>query len=231
MTARTATSTIDLEDEVVPETIPMSYDEYLAWYDKEAGRRGEWVDGKVIVFMPATFRHESLVGFLTTLLRLIVSRRRLGVVVGSSYEVRTRDGAAREPDLMVVLNDHMGRVTDRRLEGPPDLVIEVISRDSVTRDRRVKFAEYEAAGIREYWLFDPRDGRQSVEAFSLGSNGRYEPIGPQEDGTLRSHVVPGFWFDPDWLTASEEPDVSDLAMRMAGITGDMPATIDRAPTP
>jgi len=59
MSARTATPTIDIEDELVPETIPMPYEAYLDWYDKEAGRRGEWVDGEVIVFMPTTFRHED----------------------------------------------------------------------------------------------------------------------------------------------------------------------------
>lgn len=218
MASTAASQTTLLDDEVTVETIPMSYDEYVAWYDKDAGRRGEWVDGEVIVFMPATFRHENLVAFLLTLLTFIVSRKRLGVVVGSSYEVRTREGAAREPDVKVVLNEHRDRITDRRLEGAPDLAVEVISRDSVTRDRRVKYAEYEAAGVTEYWVFDPREGRGTVDVFGLGPDGRYRPVERHEDGTFRSSVVPGFWFDPAWLTSEDEPDVSELAMRMAGIT-------------
>lgn len=218
MSARTATPPIDIEDELVPETIPMPYEAYLDWYDKEAGRRGEWVDGEVIVFMPATFRHEDLVGFLLTILRFIVARKRLGVAIGSSYEVQTREGAAREPDLMVVLNEHRGRISNRRLNGPPDLAIEVISRDSVTRDRRVKLDEYEAAGVPEYWVFDPREGHGTVELFTLGRDGKYRSRSGHEDGTLHSTVVPGFWFDPTWLTAEEMPDESELAMRMAGIS-------------
>ena len=215
--ASTATAPTLIEDEVTVETIPMSYEAYLDWYDKETGRRGEWVDGEVIVFMPTTFRHEDLVGFLLTILRFIMAHRRLGVAVGSSYEVRTRDGAAREPDVTVVLNEHRGRITNRRLNGPPDLAIEVISRDSVTRDRKVKFAEYEAAGVAEYWVFDPRDGRGTVQVFTLGLDGSYQSSRPHDDGMLHSTVVPGFWFDPTWLTAEEMPDESELAMRMAGI--------------
>ena len=217
MTTRTTTPTVDLEDEVIAETIPMSYEAYLDWYDKEAGRRGEWVDGEVIVFMSATFRHENLVVFLAALLKFIVSRKRLGVVIGSGYEVRTREGAAREPDLKVILNEQRGSITDRRFTGGPDLVVEVISRDSVSRDRKVKYAEYEAAGVTEYWIFDPREGRGTVDVFVLDADGRYRPVERHGDGTLRSSVVPGFWFDPAWLTAEEEPDVSELAMRMAGI--------------
>ena len=218
----TANATLieDMGDEWIVPTIAMSYEEYLGWYDKEAGRRGEWVDGEVIVFMPTTFRHEDLVGFLLTILRFILARHRLGVAIGSSYEVRTREGSAREPDVVVVLNKNRGRISNRRLDGPPDLAVEVISRDSVTRDRKVKFDEYEAAGIPEYWVFDPREGHGTVELFTLGRDGKYQQRGRYEDGTLHSTVVPGFWFDPDWLTAEEMPDESELAMRMAGITFD-----------
>lgn len=217
--ASTATAASMLtEDEVTVETIPMTYEEYLDWWDKDVGRRGEWVDGEVIVFMPTTFRHEDLVGFLLTILRFILARHRLGVAIGSSYEVRTREGAAREPDIVVVLNEHRGRITNRRLDGPPDVAVEVISRDSVTRDRKVKFDEYEAAGVSEYWVFDPREGHGTVELFTLGGDGKYQSRGQHEDGTLHSTVVPGFWFDPAWLSAEEKPDESELAMRMAGIT-------------
>lgn len=198
------------------ERLRMTYDEYRDWYDKEAGRRGEWVDGEVIVFMPATFKHERIMLFLSVLLGFVVSARRIGVVVGSSYELRTREGSAREPDLQVILNEHLDRITERRLVGAADLVVEIVSPDSVTRDRRDKLAEYAAAEIPEYWVIDPREGKESVEIFLLDDEGRYVAAPPDANGRCWSKIVPGVWLEQAWLEAEELPDVSTLALEMAG---------------
>lgn len=205
------------------EALKMTYDEYLAWYDREAGRRGEWIDGEVIRFLATGYRHERLLTFLLTMLNIVVRRRKLGVVLGSGYELRTREGSAREPDLQVILNEHMDRVTDRRLVGASDLVVEVISPDSVTRDRRDKLAEYAAAGIPEYWVLDPREGRTSFELFTLGEDGYYLTVQPDAEGRSRSLVLPGVWFDAAWLTADELPDEVELGLVMAEIASDAPA--------
>lgn len=200
------------------ESLRMSYDEFLSWYDREAGRRGEWVDGEVIRFLATSERHERLLTFLITMLNIVLRRRRLGVIYGSGYELQTRDRSAREPDLMVVFNEHLDRVTPRRLVGAADLVVEVISPDSVTRDRRDKLAEYAAAGIPEYWVVDPREGREAFELFALGVDGYYVPVQPDGDGRTRSSVLPGVWFRSAWLTAEELPDEVELGLTMADLT-------------
>ena len=74
-------------------------------------------------------------------------RRRRGYVLGSGNELRPREGSAREPDLQVILTGTMGRVTERRPVGASDLVVEVISPNSVTRDRRDTLTEYAMAGL------------------------------------------------------------------------------------
>ena len=204
----------ELDDVPMPERLRMTYDEYVGWYDKEAGRRGEWVDGEVIVFMSTTFLHDEIVMFLGTLLNAILRRRRAGVVVGTTYELRTREGTAREPDLMVILTEHRDRITNQRLVGAADLVVEVISADSVSRDREVKFDEYEAVGIPEYWIVDPRRGSEAIDLFVLDERGEYVAAHPDADGRLHSTVVPGVWIDPAWLLADELPDPVDLVLRM-----------------
>ena len=130
-TITTAQATL-ADDEVIVETIPMSYDEYLDWYDKEAGRRGEWVDGEVIPFMSTSTRHAELVGFLIHLVRSYFETRPIGRVFPQEVELRTREGSAREPDLQVVLKEHADRIEEMRVRGAADIVVEIISRDSVT---------------------------------------------------------------------------------------------------
>lgn len=80
------------------------------------------------------------------------------------------------PDLFFVAAANLGRLTVDRLNGPADLVAEIVSKDSVTRDYREKFLEYQEAGIPEYWVIESRSGRQEAAFFALGGNGMYEPL-------------------------------------------------------
>ncbi len=59
------------------------------------------------------------------------------------------EGSAREPDLLFAAEAHRARITPRRIQGPADLVVEVISPESAARDRSEKFDEYQQAGVRE----------------------------------------------------------------------------------
>ncbi len=91
MASRTVTAPIDIEDEVVLDTTPMSYEEYQAWYDE--GRRGEWVDGEVIPFMAPSERHGRIHSILFGLLVAYLDLRRLG----RDTPRRSSCGAGRAP--------------------------------------------------------------------------------------------------------------------------------------
>jgi Uma2 family endonuclease len=68
------------------------------------------------------------------------------------------------------------------LRGAPDLVVEVLSPSTARADRLVKFGAYERAGVREYWLADPRT--RSVEVYSLSQDGTYEMRGQYTSGEV-----------------------------------------------
>ncbi len=216
MAATSLTPTLGSDDEVIVETIPMSYDEYLDCYDKEAGRRGEWVDGEVIPFRSTSTRHGQLVRFLIHLFASYLESRPIGEVFPPEIELRTREGAAREPDLQVVQNQHADRIEEMRVRGAADIVVEIFSPDSVTRDRRDKLAEYAAAGVPEYWIVDPRAGRERIDLFVLTEDRRYESAEPTADARLTSRVLPGLWLEAAWLTAASLPPAGRLGTEMAG---------------
>ena len=210
----------DFEDEVTVDPIPMSYESYLTWAegDEHRRRRGEWVDGEVIPFMPTADRHDRIIMFLGHVIANYLDFRGPGRVFGQEFELRSRPGSAREPDMFVVLKRHLHRLEEMRFVGAADVVVEVISRDSVTRDRIVKYAEYQATGIPEYWLIDPREGRERIDLFRLGDDGRYRAVEPAADGCLHSTVLPGVWLDPSWLVEDELPGLVATGMAMAGVT-------------
>ena len=182
----------------------MSYEEWLAW-DGESSQ-SEWVDGEAMVFMPPTILHGRMVLFLGTLLSHFARFFALGEVLVAPVEVRLSRRASREPDVVFVAREHLSHITDKRIEGPADLVVEIVSDDSVTRDRVVKLGEYEQAGIPEYWLLDPRPGRQRADFYQLTAEGAYGPVMPDEDGRYHSAVLPGFWLRPTWFWQDPLPD-------------------------
>jgi Uma2 family endonuclease len=193
--------------------LKMSYEEYLAWEGE--GRHGEWVDGEVIVFMPKP-PHQRLVRFLGSLVSAFVELLRLGEVLTAPCEMRIRvGGPSREPDILFVETEHLDRITGDRVEGPADLVVEIISPDSVRRDRFEKKNEYEAAGIPEYWVVDSRPGKRRTEFHQLGPNGKYVAAPVGRDGRYHAAVLPGFWLDTAWLWQDPLPAPSLLIQLIA----------------
>jgi len=196
-----------LDDRLVPSdsheyvaTAEMTWDEWLGW-EYEHGLT-EWVDGVAYVYMSNSALHQRIVTFLVTLLNIFSERAGSGVVQCAPYALKARGGrggrSGREPDVMYISNAKVVSQQERFMAGPPDIVVEVVSDDSVRRDQNVKLLEYQELGASEYWLVDSRPGEQSADFFVLDAHGRYQPA-PVEDGVFRSTVLDGFWLKIDWL--------------------------------
>ncbi len=194
----------------------MTYEEFLDWTDEDM--LAEWVDGKVILTSPASRKHQRLLSFLDRFVGLFVESRELGEVLVSPFQMKLPN-SGREPDVLFVAQKHLHRLQDTFLEGPADLVVEIISPESSARDRGDKYYEYEAGGVPEYWLLDPLTER--AEFYQLDANGHYQLVRPQ-DGVYRSAVVPGFWLREEWLW--QEPLPSPLRV-LAEITGIDPSLV------
>jgi Uma2 family endonuclease len=197
------------------EQLYMSHEAFLEW---AGDRHAEWVDGAVIVFMPAREYHQNALGFLHFLLLLFARLFGVGRVLVAPFEMKLRHGRSyREPDILFIAQENLERLSEERLDGPADLVVEIVSDDSVRRDREDKFKEYEAAGIREYWIVDPRPDKQRADFFWLNENGRYELFATEEDERVESRLLAGFWLRPDWLWQAGELDPLTAFAEMAGL--------------
>lgn len=188
-----------------PTKTKLSYEEFLQRYDEDA--HAEWVDGEVILLSPASNRHQDLSDFLTAILRAYGEAKQLGVVRSAPFQMRI-GLSGREPDILFVAKGHLERLKENYLDGPADLVIEIISPESRLRDRGEKLGEYELAGVREYWLIDPDEKR--ADFYILGDDGRYDRRRAGADGRYRSEVLAGFELDTNWLWRSPLPPVLDV---------------------
>jgi Uma2 family endonuclease len=190
----------------VPPPPPVSWDEFLAWANEDS--HAEWVDGEIIEMPPSNTDDLDTSMFLSTFLLLYVQRRGLGRIFHSGALVRlAQKPSGREPDLVFVKREHVERIKPMFVDGPADLVVEIVSPDSVTRDYRDKLAEYEAAGIPEYWIVDPR--RKEARFYQLGEDGAYRLVPVDADGIYTSKVVTGFKLRVAWLWQRPFPTIDE----------------------
>lgn len=173
----------------------MSFEEFLEWADEDT--RAEWVDGEVIFMSPLSTEHQEIGRFLLRALSEWVELHGLGDIryEGFLMKLETRP-SGREPDILFVANENRERLKNTYLDGPADLVVEIVSPESVERDRVDKFHEYQAGGVREYWLIDPQQRR--AEWYQRGEDGLYR-LAATEDGVYHSRVLPGLWLREAWL--------------------------------
>lgn len=172
----------------------MSYEEFLEWADEAI--LTEWVDGEVLIANPESARQQVIREFLHNVLRIFVGVHKLGIVRMSRFQMKLpRSG--REPDLLFVSTDHLDRLKAAYLDGPADMVVEIASQESISRDRGEKFLEYEQAGISEYWLIDPI--REWTECYVLNEAGCYEALISGRQGVFCSQALRGFWLKLEWL--------------------------------
>ncbi|HEY7034653.1 MAG TPA: Uma2 family endonuclease [Thermomicrobiales bacterium] len=196
-------------------TYPMSLEEYRNLGDIE-GLQVEWVDGEAIVFMSVLKRHALMTAFLVRLFGGFVDLFDLGDIFSEQFGmlVPTRP-SVRLPDMFIVLKEHRDRVEREWFVGGADFVAEVGSEDSLTRDRRDKYLEFQAAGSREYLWVEGREGHTGFDFFRLDHAGSYQPVQPDEQGRYHSEVLPGFWFDPAWLEQDPLPNPLHLLKLIA----------------
>jgi Uma2 family endonuclease len=151
--------------------------------------RAEFINGEVTVQMTVRNSHLTTVRNLVRLLDLYTETRRLGVVLQEQALTGfTRNDYAPDICFWGTAKSTLFQ-PDTTVFPVPDFIAEVLSRSTASRDRGVKFEDYAAHGVGEYWIIDP-DAR-TIEQYLLRQD-RYELAGRFTDGVIRSAVIPGF---------------------------------------
>jgi len=198
---------------VLRSSCKMTYEEFLDWADEDT--LAEWVDGEIVMTSPESNLHQDISGFLETILRSFVHANQLGIVRSAPFQMKLEHG--REPDLLFLARKHLSRLKETYLDGSADLVVEIMSPESVGRDRGEKFYEYSQGGVPEYWLIDPQ---MQWGEFYQWRETRYHLVFEGREGRYEALMLPGFWLKVEWLW--QEPLPSPIAI-LAEIVGMEPA--------
>jgi Uma2 family endonuclease len=155
-----------------------TYGDYLTWGNDY---RCELIDGEVYDITPAPSRfHQELAMELSGLLWSFFKDHPCRVFP-APFDVRlpapgesddTTDTVV-QPDIVVVCDEK--KLDDRGCRGAPDLAVEIVSPESVTRDMKDKLALYEKRGVREYWIVQP-DAKIVMVFYAVKKNTYGKPM-------------------------------------------------------
>lgn len=177
------------------ETPRYNYGDYLLWQGDD---RWELIDGEAYLMSPAPgLRHQRVVGELYFQIAAFLKGRECEVFV-APVDVRLPKAAESDaeietvvqPDLVVVCDP--GKLDEAGVRGAPDLVVEVLSPSTTSRDEVVKRELYDRHGVREYWIVDP--AKKQIRLFTRRSGG-FGPAIEWRADARPSSVLPGFELD------------------------------------
>jgi Uma2 family endonuclease len=183
----------------------VSFETYMRYF---AADFAEWVDGVVIKMSPVTEEHDAIDGFLYRLLTQYLDETGEALIRRQPFVMKVSPTSpAREPDLQIVLQERASIIQRTMVTGPADIVIEIVSPESIERDTEENNREYQTGGVREYWLIDPI--RHEAKFFSL-REGIYQQI-DLPDGMFRSIVLPRFRLNTALLWQNPLPTGRQIA--------------------
>ena len=160
-------------------------------------RRYELHDGELVIMWSPNTQHQRLVRKIGRPLDDFAESEGLGEVFFSPYDVVFTNTDVVQPDLIFVSTDRAHIVTPDDIKGAPDLVVEILSPSTASRDRTFKRALYERHGVTEYWMVDPL--AKTVMVLLLGEDGYQTVAIYGEDQTLTSPTLTGFTLDLDGI--------------------------------
>jgi len=181
--------------------VRLTYDDFLLF--PEDGKRHELIDGVHYVTASPALGHQELVGRLYLAIgNFLVGRRHLGRVFLSPADVVLSYHDVVVPDLLFVAGDQQDILTEANVQGPPALVVEILSPSTRRRDEGIKRKLFGEKGIREYWIVDPKGLRVTV--FRRSDNGQFPRLMEVSAGQgwqLETPLLPDFALSIDELFA------------------------------
>lgn len=167
-----------------PKAASYTYDDYLTWPD---GKRYELIDGVPYMLAAPSSSHQEIVANLIAEL-VFYLKGKTCKAFPAPFDVRLNADAADDtvvqPDISVICDPD--KLDERGVKGAPDMIVEIISPSTAQRDQVVKFNQYLAAGVREYWIISPE--ARSTQVYLL-ENGKYIAQVYDDTATVSVHIL------------------------------------------
>jgi Uma2 family endonuclease len=171
--------------------------EFYAWLREDI--KAEFINGQIIMHSPVKERHWTTVGNTYRLLSSFALKHALGRVASEKALIALKRNDY-EPDVCFWKKEKANQFAAGQMKFPaPDLAIEVLSKGTDQRDRGVKFTDYAANGIAEYWIVNP--GKQTIEQYIM-------------DPDMEAYTLAGTFSGQDELVSQQVINFRILALAL-----------------
>ena len=148
----------------------------------------------LVIHSPASYTHESIFRFLITFIDQFGLQHNIGRAIGSRYPIKLEEDWAPEPDILFIRDEKKKNLKKNYLEGPADLIIEILSPSTRNDDLKLKLPKYINSGVPEVWIVDPDTKKVTVHT----KKGRTENYNTKKP-LITSYVLVGLKIQIDWL--------------------------------
>jgi len=171
--------------------VKFTYSDLLSAPDD--GNRYEIFEGELIVSPSPSEKHQNALSNLFGKLYTFLQEHKIGKIYTAPFDVYFDEETVVEPDILLVSKERNTIIEEQRINGAPDLIVEIISPKTEDRDRGFKFRRYEKEGVNEYWIVDP--DHKTIEIYTLKSTG-YELVKKYaDDESVNSPLLSGLQFN------------------------------------
>jgi len=144
-----------------------TYADYKAW-ELKPGERYEIIYGEAYAMSAPNFTHQGILVELSTQFHTFLRGKPCRVMpspfdVRLFYEEDESDDTVVQPDITIICDEE--KQGEEGCRGAPDLVVEILSPSNTATEMQRKFKLYQEAGVREYWVVDPKTKSITVYLF------------------------------------------------------------------
>lgn len=173
-----------------PHKVKFTYEDYLLFPDD--GKRHELIDGEHFMTPAPSTKHQRISRELLIAIGKFLESHPIGEVFDAPSDVILSDLDVVQPDLFFISSARASIITEKNIQGAPDLVIEILSETSRKTDEIIKRKLYERSGVSEYWIVDPE--LETVKFYRRAESAFTRPaeISREANDLLTTPLLPAF---------------------------------------
>ena len=147
---------------------------YADYLQTPEGGKFQLIAGEILEMTSPSLYHQRIITKLSTFINNFLSKHPIAEIFVAPLDVYFSDTEVYQPDIILLLTESFSKMKENKIEGAPDLVVEVLSPSTAYYDLKHKKSIYEKNGVKEYWIVDPID--KTIEIFEL-HNGKFISTG------------------------------------------------------
>ncbi|QWK13523.1 MAG: Uma2 family endonuclease [Aquificota bacterium] len=145
------------------------------------------IEGELVMSPAPGYEHQETEKRFFIKLYELVEKTKKGKVFIAPFDVYLDQENAYQPDIVVLLEGSKAKISQKGIEGAPDIVVEILSPSTAYYDLTEKKEVYERSGVKEYWIVDPK--RKTFEVYANSQEGFKLISKAKEKGSVKSELL------------------------------------------